>query len=138
VTALHGHCKLLGRLVSLGASWHTVIREDRRLVGRQGPARLIWPARYDVEFMAAGCVPDDVVFSQAHGELVQDVGAAHNAAVALVAGGVVALQVVERGVAANVTDYQARLAVRQLSFMAWNGYGRFAQPACGVCVQDAI
>jgi len=56
----------------------------------------------------------------------------------LVAVGVVALQVIERGVAANVADYQARLAVRQLSFMAWNGDSRFAQPARGVCVQDAI
>src|SRR5215469_14730340 len=115
VTVLHCQRKLLGRLVLPGAGWHAVVAEDRGLLGWQGPAGLIWPARYHVEFVTAGCVPNDIVLLQAHAELIQDVGAADNATVASVAVGVVALQVIERGVAAHRADNQARPAVRQLS-----------------------
>jgi hypothetical protein len=91
-----------------------------------------------VEFATAGRVPDDILLPQPDGELIQHVGAADNAAIALIAVGVLALYVVERRVAAHVANRQALLPVRELSQLERDGNNGVAQPARCIDVQGAI
>jgi hypothetical protein len=95
-----------------------------------------------VQLVAAHGVPEGIGLGQPHAELIQHVGTADDATVATVMLRVVALQVVERGVAAQVADGDAWAAVGQSAWLHRDGDGRLTQPARSVFfravrIQDA-
>jgi hypothetical protein len=82
-----------------------------------------------VQLVPAHSVQESTGFGQSHAELIQHVGAADDAGVTTVMLGIVALQVIERGVAAHVADGHARPAVGQPAWLYRDGDDCVTQPA---------
>ena len=80
----------------------------------------------------AHSVPESIGFGQSHAELIQHVSAADDATVTTATLRIVALQVVERGVAAYVADGHARPAVEEPTWVYRDGDGCILQPARSV------
>lgn len=129
VTLLQPEREPLDRLSRLGVGRDTVVGQDRCLLGRERPAGLTRSPRHPVQFVTARGVDEGVGLGYPNAELIQHVGTADDAAVTTVMLGVVALQVVERGIPAHVADGQARSAVGQLAWLNWDVDGRITQPA---------
>lgn len=87
---------------------------------------------HDVQFVQPGRVRFDLSLGQDDAELVQHLRAAHDAAVAAVVIGIVALEMVERGAALHIADHQRRRAVGQLAAADRDRDGGRSEPAGAV------